>query len=411
MHSVGFGLTLRTDKEKPEEMLLRSVCFLLLISFLYWPSQIGDTTSLLANIRQPVWIQTEAVAEYLDFLVRRGVDSADQGVRVESLDGSLIYGDHQSDETFNPASVMKVATTLAAMDRFGPAHEFETAFFMDGAVENGTLVGKLILSGGGDPEMGTAELTRMAREVIGAGIRRVEGELVISGPFTIGNLHRRDRVARHVTRTLTRIGLRVPGEVTYGNVSGVEIVRRWSSPLREIVFEQNAHSDNPTADRLGETLGGRGELERYLIDEVGLPAQDVRVGRASGLRRNRLTPEGAVMILRKLARVLEREGLYPEDILPVAGMDQGTTRLRFNNRQYRGAVVAKTGTLVSTDDGVSTLAGILYTADRGPLLFAIFNRRGPVIQYRLFQDGFIEDLIDESGGRAESNAQNHRSAS
>ena len=392
-------------------MLLRSVCFLILISFLYWPSQTDETTTLLADIRQPVWVETEAAGEYLDLLERRGVDIADQGVRVESLDGSLIYADHRSDETFNPASVMKVVTTLAAMDRFGPVHEFETAFFMDGTIENGTLTGKLILSGDGDPEMGSAELTRMVREVIGAGIRRVEGEFVISGPFTIGNQHRRDRVARNVTRTLTRIGLRVPDEVTYGNVSGVEIVRRWSSPLRDIVFEQNAHSDNATADRLGEALGGRQGLERYLIDEVGLPATNVRVGRASGLRRNRLTPEGAVMILRKLARLIEKQGLYPGDILPVAGLDRGTTRLRFNARPYRGAVVAKTGTLVSTDDGVSTLAGILYTADRGPLLFAIFNRRGPVLQYRRFQDDFIEDLIDESGGRAETNAASHRTAS
>ena len=292
-------------------MLLRFICLLFLISFLYWPSQTDETTTLLANIRQPVWVETEAVDEYLDLLERRGVDIADQGVRVESLDGSLIYADHRSDETFNPASVMKVVTTLAAMDRFGPAHEFETAFFMDGTIENGTLTGKLILSSDGDPEMGSAELTRMAREVIGAGIRRVEGEFVISGPFTIGNLHRPDRVASYVTRTLTRIGIRVPDQVTYGNVSGVEIVRRWSSPLRDIVFEQNAHSDNPTADRLGEAVGGRRGLERYLIDEVGLPAADVRVGRASGLRTNRLTPEGTVMILRKLARLIEKQGLYP----------------------------------------------------------------------------------------------------
>ena len=171
-------------------MLLRSVCFLFLISFLYWPSQTDETTTLLADIRQPLWVETEAAGEYLDLLDRRGVDIADQGVRVESLDGSLIYADHRSDETFNPASVMKVVTTLAAMDRFGPLHEFETAFFMDGTIENGTLTGKLILSGDGDPEMGSAELTRMVREVIGAGIRRVEGEFVISGPFTIGNLHR-----------------------------------------------------------------------------------------------------------------------------------------------------------------------------------------------------------------------------
>lgn len=392
-------------------MLRRSVCTLLLIFLLYWPSQTEEATGLLTDFRRPEWVETHAVQDYLDLLEKRGVDLGDQGIRVESLDGSVIYGDHLSGETFNPASVMKVAVTLAALDRLGPDHQFETAFFVDGAIEGGTLVGDLILSSDGDPRMGTAELTQMAREVIRAGIRRVDGAFIVSGPFTVGNLHQRDEVARYVTRTLRRVGIRVPDEVTYGSVRGQEIVRRWSAPLAEIVFEQNAHSDNPTADRLGEAIGGRRALERYLIEEVGLRAQDVRVSRASGLRRNRLTPRGMVMVLRKLSRWADNHGMYLEDILPVAGMDSGTTRLRFNSRDYRGGVVAKTGTLVATDDGVSTLAGVLYTRDQGPLLFVVFNRRGPVIQYRNYQDGFIKDLLDEFGGLADSNALTHRAAS
>jgi len=392
-------------------MLRRSVCVISFICFLYWPSPTEDAMSFLANLRQPEWIESAAVGGYLDLLERRGVDLADQGIRVESLDGGLIYADHQGDQTFNPASVIKIATTLAALERLGAEHRFETAFYMDGVIEDDTLRGDLILASDGDPVMATADLTRLAREVIRAGVRQVDGSLVISGPFTIGNLHRRNQVAPYVTRTLRRVGIRVPDEVSYGQTRGTRIARRESSTLIDIVFEQNARSDNVTADRLGEAIGGRRALERYLIDEVGIPAADIRVGRASGLRVNRMTPEGTVMVLRKLARWLNDRGLYPEDILPVAGIDRGTTRLRFNNRQYRGAVVAKTGTLVRTDDGVSTLAGVLYTEDRGPLLFAIFNTHGPVIQFRRFQDEFIKDLLDEYGGRAKSNAQTHRADS
>ena len=124
-----------------------------------------------------------------------------------------------------------------------------------------------------------------------------------------------------------------------------------------------------------------------------------------------MTPEGAVRIMRQLARLLDGAGMRLEDVMPVAGVDSGTTRLRFNNASYRGAVVAKTGTLVRADDGVSTLAGIVYTQDRGPLLFAVFNRTGPVLQYRRFQDAFIRDLIDEYGGRADFDARAHRTAS
>ena len=64
----------------------------------------------------------------------------------------------------------------------------------------------------------------------------------------------------------------------------------------------------------------------------------------------------------------------------------------------RGAVVAKTGTLVSMDKGVSTLVGIAYTKAHGPVVFAIFNSDGSVNFYRRLQDQFLEQVIAEEGG-------------
>jgi D-alanyl-D-alanine carboxypeptidase len=207
----------------------------------------------------------------------------------------------------------------------------------------------------------------------------------------------------YLVRTLGRIGLRVPDEVSDGPVEGVEIARRTSEPLREIVFYQNAHSVNETADRMGEALGGPRAVEDYLIRKVGLSANDVRVARASGLRRNRITAQGTVLLLRRMVEWLEAHGMEPEDVLPVAGVDAGTLRLRLNRRGEQGAVVAKTGTLISTDGGVSALAGVLYTEEYGPVLFAILNARGPVLEYRLFQDQFVRNLLEEYGGRASLN--------
>ncbi len=95
---------------------------------------------------------------------------------------------------------------------------------------------------------------------------------------------------------------------------------------------------------------------------------------------------------------LAQRNMEPEDIMPVAGIDAGTLRSRFKSADYRGAIVGKTGTLPSTDGGVSTLAGIMYTRDRGPILFAIFNTRGSVKAYRQLQDSLLQELIQESGG-------------
>ncbi len=391
-------------------MLKSLVCLFLLAVFVFvWPIQTQEATSDLEQLREPARIEAAAAAEYLEELSKRGVSLDAQGIRVESLDGGLILADHQGDMVFNPASVIKVAASLAALDRFGIDHRFETAFYVDGPVDDaGVLHGNLILSSDGDPVMTTADLNRLAREVIRTGVRRVDGNFVISGPFTVGNLHSKRRVEPYVVRTLRRMGIRVPDEVTHGPVAGTLVAERFSDPLLEILFDQNSRSDNATADRVGEAVGGPRAVEDYLIQDVGIPSADIRIQRTSGLRRNRITPEGTIMVFRKLTYFMEDHGLYPEHVLPVAGIDRGTLRLRFNGRTHRGAVVAKTGTLVSTDDGVSTLAGILYTEDHGPLLFAIFNSRGPVLQYRRFQDNFVKDLLSEYGGMPTINASTHR---
>jgi D-alanyl-D-alanine carboxypeptidase/D-alanyl-D-alanine-endopeptidase (penicillin-binding protein 4) len=77
-----------------------------------------------------------------------------QGLLIESLDGAAIYAVYQSVVAFNPASVIKVATSFAALSEFGPGHKFETSFFMDGELNKKTRVlkGDLILHATGDPD-------------------------------------------------------------------------------------------------------------------------------------------------------------------------------------------------------------------------------------------------------------------
>src|SRR5437870_1209287 len=71
--------------------------------------------------------------EYLPILERRLADlrtnnllASDQAVLVESLEGETMIS-HNADSLYNPASVLKMATTLVALDRFGPSHRFRTA--------------------------------------------------------------------------------------------------------------------------------------------------------------------------------------------------------------------------------------------------------------------------------------------
>src|SRR5262249_16491742 len=66
--------------------------------------------------------------------------------------------------------------------------------------------------------------------------------------------------------------------------------------------------------------------------------------------------------------------------------------------QVRGAIIAKTGTLISLDGGVSTLVGIAHTQNMGAVVFAVFNAGGSVYGYRQLQDKFVTEVIAEQGG-------------
>jgi D-alanyl-D-alanine carboxypeptidase len=103
-------------------------------------------------------------------------------------------------------------------------------------------------------------------------------------------------------------------------------------------------------------------------------------------------------MLRHLVLWLNFKNMLPQDVLPVAGMDPGTLRGRFSTVDFRGSIIGKTGTLPATDGGVSALAGLIYTHNRGVLLFAIFNTQGNVATFRRLQDHLLKELIAECGG-------------
>jgi D-alanyl-D-alanine carboxypeptidase/D-alanyl-D-alanine-endopeptidase (penicillin-binding protein 4) len=384
--------------------------------FLFWPIQAQEFASSFPNaatatILVPERFETIAETSYLDTLTRRGFKLDTQGFLIESLDGAAIYADYQSDVAFNPASVIKVATTFSALSSFGADHKFETSFFMDGELDKKTRVlkGDLILHATGDPNLSSTDITRLVRQVARAGITRVNGDLLVVGPLSFAGYYKVDRAVRRLAVVLNSMGIRITGAKTTGDeVRGTLIATHVSSTLREILLFQNAHSSNPIAERLGETLGGPRAVEQFLVEQVGIPQDEVFVGRTSGLQHNRITPKGTILLFRELVRWLEAHDMTPEDVLPVAGIDAGTLRTRFTTADYRGGVVAKTGTLPVTDGGVSTLAGIVYTRDRGPLLFAIFNTKGSVLRYRQLQDVFLKAFILESGGIPETNGSSRR---
>ena len=79
----------------------------------------------------------------------------------------------------NPASVMKLVTTYAALELLGPAYRWKTEAWVAGPLREGVLEGDLILKGYGDPKLDLEAFWMLLRSLRGKGLREIRGDLVI----------------------------------------------------------------------------------------------------------------------------------------------------------------------------------------------------------------------------------------
>ncbi|WP_111656631.1 D-alanyl-D-alanine carboxypeptidase/D-alanyl-D-alanine endopeptidase [Isoalcanivorax indicus] len=88
-----------------------------------------------------------------------------------------------ADRPVNPASVMKLVTTQAALELLGPAFRWQTWLYTDGVQDGEVLRGNLYLVSGGDPALTRERLWSLLARLQARGIRRIEGDLVLDGSY------------------------------------------------------------------------------------------------------------------------------------------------------------------------------------------------------------------------------------
>ena len=86
---------------------------------------------------------------------------------------------HQAQVPRNPASLLKLVTTTAALDLLGTTYTWRTPVYTDGQLRDGVLRGNLYLQGSGDPRLGVEQLWLLLRRVQGMGIQQVQGDIVL----------------------------------------------------------------------------------------------------------------------------------------------------------------------------------------------------------------------------------------
>jgi serine-type D-Ala-D-Ala carboxypeptidase/endopeptidase (penicillin-binding protein 4) len=86
---------------------------------------------------------------------------------------------HQADRLVAPASLMKLITSAAALERLGPAHQWRTTVHLDSEPRAGVLQGSVYLKGGGDPRLVTERLWLLLRQLQQRGVRDIRGDIVL----------------------------------------------------------------------------------------------------------------------------------------------------------------------------------------------------------------------------------------
>lgn len=358
----------------------------------------------------------------------------------ETLKGEVLQSQN-ADTPFNPASLVKVGTSLWALESLGPTHRYRTVFGIDGEwdKQTGRLVGSLVVQGWGDPDMQKENIFLVARQLNALRLNRVEGWLRIDGNFWIGwengvanrLLDPRDRVERMGRRLRSALDphrwdqstraaweamcerrgwdpndpprVEIVGNIRPGAPADwTPVVVHRSNPLPVLLRRFNVYSNNDII-RVADGLGGPEGLETFLEQRLELAPEALELETASGEERNRLTARTGVRLMRAFVETAGKMGLAPADVLPVIGCDPGSTDRKFPRLarpETAGSVVVKTGTLVNTDGGVTVVGGVFSTPENEIVLFCNGVRRTGWKEphWRGLQQSWMLDLIADAGG-------------
>lgn len=116
-------------------------------------------------------------------LAATGASANGVGLYVREVGAQQPLIEHNADRAFNPASTMKLLTTLAGLELLGPNYSWRTEAWIDGTLIDDVLLGDLILKGYGDPKLTYENFWLFLRELRARGLREVRGNLVLDRSF------------------------------------------------------------------------------------------------------------------------------------------------------------------------------------------------------------------------------------
>lgn len=118
-------------------------------------------------------------APFVQALLQAGVNDAHVALDIRAVDAARADVSLHADQPFQPASIMKLVTSEAALALLGPDYRWVTRVHASGTLDGDTLAGDLIIEGSGDPRFAHEDLARLLRALRQTGLRKIQGDLVL----------------------------------------------------------------------------------------------------------------------------------------------------------------------------------------------------------------------------------------
>jgi serine-type D-Ala-D-Ala carboxypeptidase/endopeptidase (penicillin-binding protein 4) len=356
----------------------------------------------------------QLVKTYVSSLAQQGFAANNQGIWIQTTDDLL--ANHQGRTLQTPASLTKVATTLAALKTWGPKHQFQTQIQAAGQMlDEGVLQGDLLIQCDGDPLLATSEAIAIGNRLNQLGLRKVTGNLIVGGPLSVnfsqdlvtgGDRLKQIWNSPQWTPEIEQVygwmpkGTPKPNLLIEGGSqeasplaqrAGKPLLNHASLPLSDLLKYMNVYSNNHMAEWFADRVGGPEVIRNIAIQTGRLSPKEIILKNGSGLeQKNKLSPRAVVGLFQSIQAELQPHRLTLKNLFPVMGQDKGTVEKRY----MPAATVVKTGTLWNT----SGLAGMIQTQRYGPVWFAVMNRGEDYTDgFRNAQDRFLQSLVDYWG--------------
>lgn len=105
--------------------------------------------------------------------------SCNLGIKVYNLTKKQESFSRDNFKLMNPASNMKVITTIAGLVFLGPEYSFNTGIGYRGKIEKGELKGDIIIRGGCDPDFKLDSLGKIVEIIKNSGIDKISGGVLV----------------------------------------------------------------------------------------------------------------------------------------------------------------------------------------------------------------------------------------